>query len=120
MAADPDAPPVELVREALRELRERHARVMGGISHAELLMLAWEGKIADDEVPLLPPGDPGWLRQARETLGQADAACDDLKTAIVTAQLRIGELIPGWPDLALSINLDIVVSRHRATPRGTP
>jgi hypothetical protein len=117
MAAEPD---LEAVRGKLAMAGYHDGRVQSFVMQTTILLSAWEGTIADDEEPPLPPGDPGWFRQAAEILSRAVEETDQLRRQLLAAQLSIYELLPSdEPDLALSINLDIVVSRHRATPRGT-
>ena len=86
MAAEPELGPA---REALGMAAYHDGQVQSHVMQAGILLSAWEGKIPDDEVPLMPPGDPEWFRQAAQVLDEAIADCDRLKVQLLAARLRV-------------------------------
>jgi hypothetical protein len=120
MPAEPD---LSAIREALAMAGYHNGRVQSSAMQATILLSAYEGTIADDEVPLCPPGDPAWFQQAVTVLEQADQECARLKVQLLTAQLRILQLmLAGKPDLELSRFIDILVpdtETHQETPMTT-
>lgn len=85
------APNTEPARLAIRAAREHHRDVMGGMSGAELKLMA-AGGVLRGEHQAWPPGDPVWLDFAELGLAQAQAACDELRQAIDAARAEVVKL----------------------------
>ena len=75
-------------RKAIRAAYAKRTEVNGGLSHAELKLMAAGGALRLEPGETLPwPEDsPVWIEHAEDGLARALAACDELREAIIAAQ----------------------------------
>lgn len=76
---------------AIRVAQQRHRNVNGGLSSADLQLLATTGAFSDEPMPY-PPGHPIWLERADANLTAAINACDELKLALFAALVEVAHL----------------------------
>jgi hypothetical protein len=78
-------------RAAIRNAREKHRDVMGGMSMAELKLQAAGGLLRGEILPY-PEDSHVWTDHAREGLQRALAACDELRAALLAAMEEVTKL----------------------------
>jgi hypothetical protein len=78
-------PDTSAARAAIRNARDKHRDVIGGMSTAELKLQAAGGLLRDEDPLPYPEDSHVWTDHAQDGLQRALAACDELRAALLAA-----------------------------------
>lgn len=110
-------PDTEAARAAIRRAYNWRREVNGGLSMAELKLLAAGGLLRDDDPPPYPEDSPVWIDRAANGLDRALGACDALRDAIVAARGEVMKLAEGTPAVVKLLHEHDILPRHRTPDR---